>query len=249
MTLSVTVACCPPGPSASRSRSSAATTCQPRSVTSAINLYRRLLDLEFQNRLCDDDGVIKAGGPSLTPSLDGIEVSGVEAEARQRRSGTAARDLPAKGPRATVPGTGPDTRPDLVQRAFTADQPDHLWVADITYVRTFAGWVYGTALPQVVLDKQTVKQYHQGGSAGAGSRCRARSAFAVRRRVRRRVAGTARQGWVGNARPWGAVTARVTRPRSWRPRSTPFIDCRVTNTLRASSEFSPGCCPSTSRHA
>jgi putative transposase len=48
----------------------------------------------------------------------------------------------AKGPRTTVPGTGPDTRPDLVNRTFTADCPDRLWVADITYVRTFTGWVY-----------------------------------------------------------------------------------------------------------
>jgi len=48
----------------------------------------------------------------------------------------------AKGPRTTVPGTAPDTRKDLVGRAFTADRPDRLWVADITYVRTFAGWVY-----------------------------------------------------------------------------------------------------------
>ncbi|MGR7026724.1 IS3 family transposase [Geodermatophilus sp. URMC 62] len=46
----------------------------------------------------------------------------------------------AKGPRTTVPGTGPDTRPDLVERAFTATGPDQLWVADITYCRTFAGW-------------------------------------------------------------------------------------------------------------
>jgi putative transposase len=48
----------------------------------------------------------------------------------------------AKGPRTTVPGSGPDTRPDLVERAFTATGPDQLWVADITYCRTFAGWVY-----------------------------------------------------------------------------------------------------------
>jgi putative transposase len=48
----------------------------------------------------------------------------------------------AKGPRTTVPGSGPDTRPDLVDRAFTATGPDQLWVADITYCRTFAGWVY-----------------------------------------------------------------------------------------------------------
>jgi putative transposase len=48
----------------------------------------------------------------------------------------------AKGPRTTVPGTGPDTRPDLVDREFTATGPDQLWVADITYCRTFSGWVY-----------------------------------------------------------------------------------------------------------
>jgi Integrase core domain len=29
-----------------------------------------------------------------------------------------------------------------VQRAFTAAAPNRLWVADITYVRTFSGWVY-----------------------------------------------------------------------------------------------------------
>jgi putative transposase len=48
----------------------------------------------------------------------------------------------AKGPRTTVPATGPDIRPDLVDRAFTATGPDQLWVADITYCRTFSGWVY-----------------------------------------------------------------------------------------------------------
>lgn len=46
----------------------------------------------------------------------------------------------AKGPRTTIPGAGPDTRPDLVERTFTAAAPDQLWVADITYCRTFAGW-------------------------------------------------------------------------------------------------------------
>jgi putative transposase len=32
----------------------------------------------------------------------------------------------AKGPRTTVPSTGPDTRPDLVDRTFTATGPDPL---------------------------------------------------------------------------------------------------------------------------
>ena len=34
----------------------------------------------------------------------------------------------AKAPRTTIPGHGTDTRPDLVQRAFTAAAPDQLWV-------------------------------------------------------------------------------------------------------------------------
>ncbi len=33
-------------------------------------------------------------------------------------------------------------QPDLVDRAFTATTPNQLCVADITYCRTFAGWVY-----------------------------------------------------------------------------------------------------------
>jgi putative transposase len=45
----------------------------------------------------------------------------------------------AEGPRTTIPGTGPDTRPDLVDRDFTATAPDQLWVADITYCRT--SWI------------------------------------------------------------------------------------------------------------
>ena len=32
--------------------------------------------------------------------------------------------------------------PDLVERSFTADAPDRLWVADITYIPTWAGFLY-----------------------------------------------------------------------------------------------------------
>ena len=48
----------------------------------------------------------------------------------------------AKGPRPTVPGAGPDTRPDLVERTFRAEAPDRLWVADITFVPTLAGFLF-----------------------------------------------------------------------------------------------------------
>ena len=32
--------------------------------------------------------------------------------------------------------------PDLVERNFTPVAPDRLWVADVTYVRTWEGWLY-----------------------------------------------------------------------------------------------------------
>lgn len=32
--------------------------------------------------------------------------------------------------------------PDLVDRSFAADEPNRLWVADITYIPTSAGFLY-----------------------------------------------------------------------------------------------------------
>ena len=32
--------------------------------------------------------------------------------------------------------------PNKLQREFTVDRPDHAWVTDITYIRTWQGWLY-----------------------------------------------------------------------------------------------------------
>ncbi|MDH6122814.1 DDE-type integrase/transposase/recombinase [Kitasatospora sp. GAS204B] len=32
--------------------------------------------------------------------------------------------------------------PGLVNRQFAAQRPNQLWLADLTYVRTWQGWVY-----------------------------------------------------------------------------------------------------------
>jgi putative transposase len=47
-----------------------------------------------------------------------------------------------KGPKTTI--RGKEARPwaDLVERDFQADGPDQLWVADITYIPTWAGFLY-----------------------------------------------------------------------------------------------------------
>lgn len=47
-----------------------------------------------------------------------------------------------KSPRTTRPGPEPGCPADLVERQFVANAANQLWVADITYIRAFSGWVY-----------------------------------------------------------------------------------------------------------
>ena len=47
-----------------------------------------------------------------------------------------------KGTRTTIRDRDARPAPDLVDRDFTAAAPDRLWVADITYVPTWAGFLY-----------------------------------------------------------------------------------------------------------
>jgi putative transposase len=56
-----------------------------------------------------------------------LDISGVT---RGRRIRTTKRDDQAQRP------------PDLVDRVFTADRPNRLWVVDLTYVATWSGFVY-----------------------------------------------------------------------------------------------------------
>ena len=64
---------------------------------------------------------------------------------REGLSGVSKRRGPVRAVRSIQE---PPSAPDLVRRAFTATAPNQLWVADITYVPTAAGFLY---LP-VVLD-------------------------------------------------------------------------------------------------
>lgn len=44
--------------------------------------------------------------------------------------------------KTTTPASEPHTRPDLVQRDFSAPAPDRLWVGDFTYLRTWEGRLF-----------------------------------------------------------------------------------------------------------
>ncbi|WP_245563349.1 DDE-type integrase/transposase/recombinase [Microbacterium gubbeenense] len=48
----------------------------------------------------------------------------------------------AKAIRTTIPAKDGIRAGDLLNRDFSAPRPDHTWVTDFTYVRTWAGWVY-----------------------------------------------------------------------------------------------------------
>ncbi|MBB2959038.1 hypothetical protein FHX72_003190 [Pseudoclavibacter helvolus] len=48
----------------------------------------------------------------------------------------------AKSTRTTIQAKDGIRAGDLLNRDFTAPRPDHTWVTDFTYVRTWAGWVY-----------------------------------------------------------------------------------------------------------
>ena len=60
--------------------------------------------------------------------------------ARLMRSAGLAGISRRKGFKTTVRDRGARPAPDLVQRSFTAERPDRLWVADITYVPTLEGF-------------------------------------------------------------------------------------------------------------
>lgn len=55
----------------------------------------------------------------------------------------------AKSPRTTRPKAETERPADLVERKFVAERPNQLWVADITYVRTYSGWVYAAFIIDV----------------------------------------------------------------------------------------------------
>jgi putative transposase len=83
---------------------------------------------------------------------EGIPVARCTVERLMR--GEGLRGIPREKTRKTTIGDGAETeRPeDPVKRKFVATGPNQLWVADLTYVRTHAGWMSTSLRADLALD-------------------------------------------------------------------------------------------------
>ena len=74
-----------------------------------------------------DDHAICVGKKRVARLMRELGIAGVAAKRR---------------PKGKPSGMEAPAAPDLVRRDFTATAPDQLWVADITYVATWEGWLF-----------------------------------------------------------------------------------------------------------
>ena len=83
------------------------------------------------------------GSPRVHAALqdEGIRV-GKKRVARLMKAADLKGASRRKRPSTTTQEEGARPAPDLVERDFTAEEPDELWVADITCVPTDAGYLY-----------------------------------------------------------------------------------------------------------
>jgi len=83
------------------------------------------------------------GAPRLVGDLRGIAIRvGQKRVARVMKLGGLVGVSRRRGVRTTRRGPEEHAAADLVQRQFVATAPNQLWVADITYLPTWAGFLY-----------------------------------------------------------------------------------------------------------
>jgi putative transposase len=88
------------------------------------------------------------GAPRIHADLrlaHGIRVSRKRVERLMRAAGISGLVRRKRG-RTTISVPGVRVADDLVERRFRPDAPNVLWIADVTYLRTWEGWLYLAAV-------------------------------------------------------------------------------------------------------
>jgi putative transposase len=88
------------------------------------------------------------GAPRIHAELrmaHGINVGRKRVERLMQRAGISGLQVRKRG-RTTVRVQGVRVADDLVERQFRPEQPDVLWIADFSYLRTWEGWLYLAAV-------------------------------------------------------------------------------------------------------
>ncbi len=111
---------------------------------------RRLEDDRLTARIREIHGENKKvyGSPRVHAELmlaDGERLGRKRVERLMRQAGISGL-LQKKWRATTIRVPGVRVADDLLDRDFTAEAPDQRWVADITYVRTWQGWLYLVAV-------------------------------------------------------------------------------------------------------
>jgi putative transposase len=75
-------------------------------------------------------------------NVEGIPVARCTVERLMRDMGLSGVRRGRSWVRTTISDDGTERPADLVERDFTTTAPNRLWLADLTYVKTHAGWVY-----------------------------------------------------------------------------------------------------------
>jgi putative transposase len=99
------------------------------------------LTAEITRVHAENFGVYGARKVWLALNREGTAVARCTVERLMRTLGLAGA-MRGKAKRTTIPDPAADRPRDLVGRNFSPPAPDRLWVADITYVSTWSGWVY-----------------------------------------------------------------------------------------------------------
>jgi putative transposase len=108
-----------------------------RRAVADARLSGRIVEIHEQSRKT-------YGSPRVHAELrleDGVKVGRKRVERLMRLAGVSGLIKRRRG-RTTIRVQGVRTAPDLVERDFNPTAVNRLWCADITYIRTWEGWLY-----------------------------------------------------------------------------------------------------------